>query len=1222
MGAGFRDRWSRGAARGCVCSLRFGLYGAITRSPNIKGACGVGKPMAQAPPLTPGNRVIERAQAKPEGTDTVPAERATNPKNCAARGAARKSIARRGAAPPRGQQTMEDEFQRAAKRCDLIADRQTSIVCRHETRIPGGPHQDHVASKTSILVAPEIGDGLSTEVVAIRIGTAIIGGAARLLFSKGRKNSNTSLDMAELVRQYIPGLRQQRSVERQFTQIADSIAARLEPMLEHEFRGLDVRERESVVASVVDTFEQADLTDDALFELDVEPVRLARLLMDSIPQPVGLSEVGAEFYNKVLSECCDYYIRIVKHLPVFSERAIAELLVRSSEIGAEISQIIERLPVRTLYSPEGVDHDALFLAKYLDFISTTLDDVEMFSFATERPLRTKLSMAYISLKVASEVNVLRSFRKPAKLSRNNRYEAESSGLRVEAALRNETRVLIRGEAGSGKTTLLRWLAVTAARGRFSDSLSHWNGVVPIFIRLRSYGARQLPKTSEMLDDAAGVLTSVMPRGWVDRQLDTGRALLLIDGVDELLPKDRRNVRKWVKDILALYPSVRVVVTSRPAAARQDWLLDDNFTPILLEHMTRTDLSSFIRQWHQAVGASGQELPCTLEDLPGYERALAASIKDRPHLYSLASNPLLAAMLCSLNLSRARQLPRSRMEMYSIAVELLVQRRDAERHVPSADEISLSLTDKLDILRDLAWRLSDNNRSELALDKASEYVESKVNSLRHLEVDPAPILNYLLVRSGILRMPAQGRIDFVHRTFQEYLAASAAAHDDRIGNLIERAHLDIWRETIIMAAGHANMRQRNDLVTGIIGRASSEPRYRRQLRILAVSCLETMNSVDDDLNTCIEETLDDLVPPRRYDDAWSLALVGEPVRKRLPATVENLSPASAAATVRTATVLGGEEMIPLLAGYASDKRQKVHGALVAGWQYFDQKDRYADEVLAKIDSKSGLHVSVGSVAELKSIYRLTSVRHLIISYWTNFSSVDLDRLPELVTLKFRYLDGLNNIGDIANTHLARSLRSLQILGRGSGRAGSEKLANIRALSQFVNLRSLEFDFPSTSRILPTLPEGVRELGISGLSNSKVELTSLQDSQNITTLHLNGRSAAACLSRISIPNLRNLTLGNCDLEGHLEDIVERHPGLVRLGLLGVHHPADLSMLSGLKELEHLSLLHCRVDDVQIVDLSFLSMMSKLVELTYDIFVVEGRAAELRIGSYSVPAGLKVI
>src|SRR5690606_1090167 len=71
-------------------------------------------------------------------------------------------------------------------------------------------------------------------------------------------------------------------------------------------------------------------------------------------------------------------------------------------LGDQISKIIEKLPDRSLYAPEGSDHDTEFLNRYLEYISSSLDNIEVLSFGVETQLSTKLSMAYISLRVATE----------------------------------------------------------------------------------------------------------------------------------------------------------------------------------------------------------------------------------------------------------------------------------------------------------------------------------------------------------------------------------------------------------------------------------------------------------------------------------------------------------------------------------------------------------------------------------------------------------------------------------------------------------------------------------------------------------------------------------------------------------------------------------------------------------------------------------------------------
>src|SRR5450756_2441866 len=65
-----------------------------------------------------------------------------------------------------------------------------------------------------------------------------------------------------------------------------------------------------------------------------------------------------------------------------------------------------------------------------------------------------------------------------------------------------------------------------------------------------------------------------------------------------------------------------------------------------------------------------------------------------------------------------------------------------------------------------------------------------------------IRRFFIERTNLLREPLNGRIDFPHRTFQEYLAAQAAVNADDFGFLLSKSLNDQWRETLIMAASLA------------------------------------------------------------------------------------------------------------------------------------------------------------------------------------------------------------------------------------------------------------------------------------------------------------------------------------------------------------------------------------------------------------------------------------
>ncbi|MGW0929515.1 NACHT domain-containing protein [Streptomyces sp. NPDC002644] len=855
------------------------------------------------------------------------------------------------------------------------------------------------------------------EAAALRLGSTVATAAARLWLGGMRRQQEQRLSMDELVRTRVGGLRLQREVRNQFEQITDAVFDRLEPYLDHEFRRLEENSREAVLNAVCDTLAAADLSDDALLAADAKPAELTRRITSAARPPVGLGEAESRLYTILFAECVEYYVHIVRTLPVFEERAAAELLERTTTLGREVSQLLRRLPARSLLAPEGSDQDEEFRRRYLELVSSQLDEVELFRRSPGRTGTSlgSLSVAYVSLRAGRDDGQAaggdrgdsrRGDRSPLLRSDMSQWEPSAwgeragsgggAGMRLETALAGANRVLLRGEAGCGKTTMLRWLAVTAARGAFTGDLAGRNGLIPIFVKLREYSGRPLPRPEAMLDGVASPIAGIMPRGWVERHLDSGRVLLLIDGVDELPDRERRPVRQWLRTLLTAYPDIHVVVTSRPAAAAADWLAGQSFTHVSVERMTPADLAAFVRQWHRAVREAGGALPCPVEELPQYEQSLLTSLMDRPHLQHLAGTPLLAAMLCAMHLNRGRRLPRDRMELYRNALHTLVHDRDAERNVPSAVDGKLSLGDKLVLLRDLAWRLSDNNRSQIDVARAAAYVGARLRAMRHLDpMDGAEVLEQLRDRSGVLRSPAVDRLDFVHRTFQEYLAAEEASEEDRIGNLIGRAHLDVWRETIIMAAGHANRGQREELINGILDRADTEPRHARALRLLAASCQETMPTVPDALAQRLETAVDQLLPPRRKTDPPALAVVGSSLLRRMPTSLEGLSEAAAVQTVRTVALIGGEEGLRLLEGYAGQPPlPSVVEKLVDVWRYFEPA-AYVDRVLARLPLETH-PVELTHAAQWSAARRLSTLRRVAFDFPQD-AMPDLDGVAALDAL---------------------------------------------------------------------------------------------------------------------------------------------------------------------------------------------------------------------------------
>ncbi|MBQ1111675.1 NACHT domain-containing NTPase [Streptomyces sp. C3-3] len=1015
------------------------------------------------------------------------------------------------------------------------------------------------------------------ETAALRLGTTVARAAGQWWLGGSKKEQERLLSMEELVRLRVPGVRLQREVRQQFEQMTNAVFDRLEPFLKHAFQRLEEGGQQAVIDAASDTLTQANLSDEALLSTNANSADLTRQIISEASTPVGLSQTETRLYEVLFAECVDYYVRIVRSLPVFEERAAGELLSRTATLGAEVARLLERLPDRSLLAPDGADLDTAFRRTYLELVSRDLDEVELFRRTSDQAIvpRVRLSVTYVSMRATGDDG------KPKRIDRSlprvrpdmsNWEEAafETSGKPVESALSGSSRVLVRGDAGSGKTTLLRWLAITAARGAFMGDLTDWNGLTPIFIKLREYSGRTLPTPEAMLDGIASPITGIMPRGWVERQLSSSGALLLIDGVDELLSRDRRTVRDWLRKLLGQYEGVRVVITSRPAAAGSEWLRKENFTALHLDRMTPPDLAAFVRQWHQAARELGGDLPCGVEELPQYEQALLSSLKDRAHLQSLASTPLLASMLCAMHLNRGRQLPRDRMELYRNALHTLVHDRDADRNVPSAAENTLSLADKLAVLRDLAWRISDNNRSEIDLDRASGYVTGKLQSMRHLDAwDGERVLDQLRHRSGILRSPADGRMDFVHRTFQEYLAAQEATEEDRIGNLVGRAHLDLWRETIIMTAGHANTRQREELLSGILDRVIEEPRHARTLRLLAASCQETLPSISDALSHRLVEAVGRLLPPRRETDPPALAAVGPSLLRWLPGSLSELNERAAALTVRTVALIGGEIALVLLAKYAEDERNEVVRELIKAWDYFDA-DTYGEKILNHL-SLAQHRVTVNHSGQLHAASRLRQVSRVQISCPIR----GLGSLATLPPLQEIWATRLRDGGDLSVIQSHPNLEQLMLFGEGP-------ITGASAILELPELTWLAIPYPDDLelRMFSMIP------ALEVLSMSHIEgkdLSALTRLSKLTDLHLSINESRAVLGLeelASMTSLRGLWLYGHDMNAWLPTLKSAPPSLTRIFLSNCTMPIDGSAFSKFTNLETVTHSCCRMPDGTVV------------------------------------------
>jgi NACHT N-terminal Helical domain 1 len=190
---------------------------------------------------------------------------------------------------------------------------------------------------------------------ATGIGKQVVTHAVRTWWGARRERAERDAELIELVLLGVRDHFQRRKLVRQLEDLADQIAERLRPIYEYDFRTVPENELVAALLAVVDALQGADLTDATLFAVDVDARKLARLVRERVPvRCAGLAEPAERLHDAVLDESCMALVQVVKHLPAFEPRALAEQLGRFSQVVEDIGEVLYRLPRTILDAPRAV----------------------------------------------------------------------------------------------------------------------------------------------------------------------------------------------------------------------------------------------------------------------------------------------------------------------------------------------------------------------------------------------------------------------------------------------------------------------------------------------------------------------------------------------------------------------------------------------------------------------------------------------------------------------------------------------------------------------------------------------------------------------------------------------------------------------------------------------------------------------------------------------------
>ena len=365
------------------------------------------------------------------------------------------------------------------------------------------------------------------------------------------------------------------------------------------------------------------------------------------------------------------------------------------------------------------------------------------------------------------------------------------------ALNRVSKLMLLGKPGAGKTTLLKYTALKCSEGEIFSQL------VPIFVTLRQYAGSEASLLDYIIQDFHAC--NISDASSVNQILQQGRAILFLDGLDEVREDDLHRVLEDLRSFSEQYYHNRFVITSRLGA--QEYVFE-KFTEVEVANFQPLHISRFAQRW--------------FANNPRHIELFLRKVEDNKSIQELATNPLLLTLLC-LVFDEYGDFPANRSELYREGLDVLLKKWDVKRNIERHQLYkNLSMQRKEDLLGQVAcetFKRGDYFFRQIDLENyITEYIRNLPkahNSEDALQIDSEAIIKAIESQHGLFVERAKGIYSFSHLTFQEYLAAREFVYNgnsETLNLLASKITDHRWQDILRLSVGM--MRSADELLTSM------------------------------------------------------------------------------------------------------------------------------------------------------------------------------------------------------------------------------------------------------------------------------------------------------------------------------------------------------------------------------------------------------------------------
>jgi hypothetical protein len=722
---------------------------------------------------------------------------------------------------------------------------------------------------------------------------------------------------------------EQAKLARQIEGIALSItSSALDP---NEFVNVPPNDLEAAVLAVSDTLSTVPITGALLRESGYSALRLARYYQENAREIVRQAQLGEAKYafDRILESVSHQVVAVLRVSPEAHAVALADLTT-------ELQSVQRRLDnPGGLYSQ--LQHAALdeYLLTYrLDAGKQLAKNRRSTSGGVVRWLPT--TVAYVEQRLLSPGNV---------------------GT-LQAMLEQQRRVLVEADPGQGKSVLLRQA--------FLRSLAQHGGntsLIPIYIDLRE--TQQLPTLEEVVPKLNKWLPKG-PDGWIDRVLREGKALVLLDNLEDLLgePSSRSDNEADLGEFISnVIGDSAVVMAARPGTLNAEWIDYNVFATAQLASHSKGQAFEQIRSWHEAIAL---ECDTVEEQKRVSERGeeLQVALSEVSDLMGLCRNPLFCSLLCEAFLDSSLALPQDWIALFDDVLQRL-----ASWDARSDDSIMYGSARVREIHRAVAvWAVHNEppfDGSHLA-DAVSQWVEDW-----GVEWTPEVVVRRILAQTSVLRREGNG-LAFTADELRDHLAAGDLISSGNVNYLRTEARRLSNPRLIVAAAGRARQERAAELVAALLEDADENPDVSDALIVTAFCCANASRTLDKPTHDRVNSAAAEVVHRGNVANLLNLRVVPLALDMLTSMSIYEGSPAATAMAVEIAASLG-ETAFPILRVIAKKSNTDVQDVMWRYWSSFNIRS-YAREVLSFCVSAPKIVVidAAEKFAALADLPQLTTV----------------------------------------------------------------------------------------------------------------------------------------------------------------------------------------------------------------------------------------------------------